>query len=180
MLDGNSAPPPPKGRSPSQFSAHICCGQMAAWIKMPHGREVGLGPSDIVLDGDPVPLPKMGAEPLNFGPCLLWPNGCINQDAIWYGGRAHPRPHYARWGPSSPCPRKGAQPSNFRPMSIVPKTAGWIKMPLGMEIGLDPSDIVLDGDAVPLPQKGAEPSNFWPMSIVVKRLHGSRCHLVWR
>jgi len=25
------------------------------------GREVGLGPSDIVLDGDPAPLPKKGA-----------------------------------------------------------------------------------------------------------------------
>jgi len=25
---------------------------------MPLGRDVGLGPSDIVLDGDPVPLPK--------------------------------------------------------------------------------------------------------------------------
>ena len=35
VLDGDPAPPPPKGHStPSQFSAHICCGQMAAWIKM--------------------------------------------------------------------------------------------------------------------------------------------------
>jgi len=32
VLDGDPAPPPPKGHSP-QFSAHICCGQMAAWIK---------------------------------------------------------------------------------------------------------------------------------------------------
>jgi len=30
---------------------------------MPLGTEVGLGPDDIVLDGDPVPLPKKGAEP---------------------------------------------------------------------------------------------------------------------
>jgi len=42
---------------------------------MPLYREVDVGPSDIVLDGDPVP-PK-GAQPLPpvFGPCLLWPNG---------------------------------------------------------------------------------------------------------
>jgi len=26
---------------------------MAAWIKMPLGMEVGLGPGDFVLDGDP-------------------------------------------------------------------------------------------------------------------------------
>jgi len=38
------------------------------------GREVGLGPSDTVLDGDPAPLPNKGAEPPpknKFGPCLL-------------------------------------------------------------------------------------------------------------
>jgi len=29
---------------------HICCGQMAAWINMPLGMEVGLGPGDFVLD----------------------------------------------------------------------------------------------------------------------------------
>jgi len=40
------------------------------------------------------------------------------------------------------------------------KTAGWIKMSLGMEAGLVPDDIVLDGDRSP---------NFWPMSIVAKR-----------
>ena len=57
---------------------------MAGWIKMPLGMEVGLDPSDIVLHGDPAPpakLPKKGAEPPIFGPCLLWPNGCMDQDA---------------------------------------------------------------------------------------------------
>jgi len=33
---------------------------MAAWIKMPLGMELGLGPGDFVLDGDPAPLPKRG------------------------------------------------------------------------------------------------------------------------
>jgi len=51
--------PSPKGHSPS-FSAHICCDQMAGWIKMPLGMEVGLDPSNIVLDGDPALLPKKG------------------------------------------------------------------------------------------------------------------------
>jgi len=54
---------PPKGYSP-QFSAHICCSQMAAWIKTPFGKEVGLGPSYIVLDGDPAPLPQRGTAPI--------------------------------------------------------------------------------------------------------------------
>ena len=47
---------------------------MAGWIKMPLGREVGLGQSDIVLDGDPAPLPRKRAEPPIFGRCLLWPH----------------------------------------------------------------------------------------------------------
>ena len=44
---------------------------MAGWIKTPRSREVGLGPSDIVLDGDPDPLLKKGAEHPTFGACLL-------------------------------------------------------------------------------------------------------------
>jgi len=51
--------PSPKGAQP-QFSAHICCGQMAAWIKMPLGMEVALGTGDFVLDGNPLPLSKRG------------------------------------------------------------------------------------------------------------------------
>jgi len=38
--------------------AHVCCGQTAGWIKVPLGMEVDLDPSDIVLYGDPAPLPK--------------------------------------------------------------------------------------------------------------------------
>jgi len=47
------------------------------------------------------------------------------------------------------------------------QTVGWIKMPLGMEVGLGPGHAVLDGDPAP-PRKGAqEPPLFcscllWP------------------
>jgi len=40
-----------------------------------------------------------------------------------------------------------------------------------MEVGLDPSDIVLDGDPAALP-KGDKAPNSRPMSIVAKPLHG--------
>jgi len=70
LLGGDPAPPPLEGHAP-QFSAHICCGQMAAWIKMSLGMEVGLGPGDFVSNGYPAPLPKRGAEPPIFGPCIL-------------------------------------------------------------------------------------------------------------
>ena len=58
------------------------------------------------------------------------------------------------------------------------QTVGRIKMKLGLQLGLGPGHIVLDGDPAPLPTKGAP--NFWPISVVVKWLHGSRYHLVWR
>ena len=35
--------------------------------------------------------------------------------------------------------------------------AAWIKMSLGMEVGLSPGDFVLDGDPAPLSKKGGEP-----------------------
>ena len=66
--------PAKRGTAPPQFLAHLCCGQTAGWIKMPLGREVGLGLGHIVLDGDPAP-PKGAQQPPLFGPCLLWRNG---------------------------------------------------------------------------------------------------------
>ena len=53
-------------------------------------------------------------------------------------------------------------------------------MALGMEVGLGPGHIVLDGDPDPLPKKGGRAPNFWPIFILAKRLDASRCHLVWR
>jgi len=54
VLDGDPAFPTKKGHRP-QFSAYICCGQTAGWIKMSFDMEVGLGPGHVLLDGDPIP-----------------------------------------------------------------------------------------------------------------------------
>jgi len=71
-----SISPPQKGHSP-QLLAHVCCGQTAGWIKTPLGREVDLGPGDIVLDGDPAPLsPKGHSHP-------LLAHVCCGQTAGW-------------------------------------------------------------------------------------------------
>ena len=67
VLDGDPVTPHGKGHSnPPHFSAHVCCGQTAGWIKMPLGTEVVLGQGHIVLDGDPAP-PK-GPQLNNFRP----------------------------------------------------------------------------------------------------------------
>jgi len=43
-------------------------------------------------------------------------------------------------------------------------------MTLGMDVGLGPGHIVLDGDpALPFPKKGDTAPHFRPMSIVAKR-----------
>jgi len=47
----------------------VCCGQTAGRINMPVGTEVGCGPGDIVLDGDPAP-PQRGTAP-NFRPMSI-------------------------------------------------------------------------------------------------------------
>jgi len=103
VLDEDPAPLHKKGAEPpSKFLAHVYCGQMAGWIKMVLGMEVGLSPGDFVLDGDQAPFPKIGSRPKigegarpkigegpqfsaeslpNFRPYLLWPNGWMRQDA---------------------------------------------------------------------------------------------------
>ena len=76
---------------------------------MPLGMEVGLSPDDFVLDGDPAISRKKAHLPhpivLIFGPCLLWPNGWMDEDANWYGSRPGPRPLCIRRVPIYP--RKG-------------------------------------------------------------------------
>ena len=66
VLDGDPAPPSPKVGGAPQFSAHVCCGQTAGWMKMPLSTEVDLCPGHIVLDGTQL-LPQKGhSSPLSF------------------------------------------------------------------------------------------------------------------
>ena len=68
---------------------------------------------------------------------------------------------------TQPPPQKGGTAApNFWPM-YCGQMAGWIKMPLGTEVGFGPDDIVLDG--AKLAQKRGTAANFRPMSIVAKR-----------
>ena len=151
---------------------------MVGWIDMKLGVQVGLSSGHIVLDGDPASLPKWTESP------QFSANGWMDQMPLGTEvalGRSWPKRHCVRWGPSSPSPKKGGSaPPKFLAYVYCGHTAGWIKMPLGVEVGLGLGHIVLDGAQLPLLQKGAQPPNFRAMSIVAKRLHGSRCHIVWR
>jgi len=100
----------------------------------------------------------------------------MDQDATWYGGTVGLGPsHIVLDGEPSPLQKRGTAPPQFSAHVCSGKTAGWIKMALGMELGFGS-----DGDPAP-PKKGtATAPTFRSMFIVAKRLDGSRCHLVRR
>ena len=126
----------------------------------PLGREVPLCYMETQLA-----LPKKGAEPPPiFGPCLLWPNGWMDQDATWYGGRPRGKPHCAIGGDPVCLPEKGHSSPQFLPHIYCGQTAGWIKMACGTEVGLGPGNIVPDGDPSLPPQRSrhSSPQIFGP------------------
>jgi len=55
----------------------VYCGKTVRWIMMPLGTEVGLGPGDVVLDGDPSPRKGAQQPPPHFSARVYcgWPNG---------------------------------------------------------------------------------------------------------
>ena len=115
-----------------------------------------------MLDGDPSPPKRVDSSPY-FLAHVLWPNGYMDQDAIWYEVGRDPG-NIVLDGDQPPLP-KGHIPQ-FSAYVCCGQMAGLIRMPLGTEIGLGPGDIALDGDPAP-PKKGTSPT-FRPMSIVAK------------
>jgi len=55
VLNGDSAPLEKGTAPPPHFSAHVYCGEMAGWMKMPLDTEVDLGPGHIVFDEAQLP-----------------------------------------------------------------------------------------------------------------------------
>ena len=151
---------------------------MAGWIKMPLGREVGLSPNDIVLDGDPAPLSERGQSP-QFSARIY-----CGQTAGWIKmplGRqvGHSQSDIVLAGDPAPPPPKGSRAPNFRPCLFWPDC--WV----------DQDATWHGGRSRPRPQcarwrpsspsrKGSQPPNFRPISVVAKWLDGSRYHLVGR
>ena len=63
---------------PTQFLAHVYCGQTAGWMKTPLGTEVDLSPGHIVLDGVPALRERGTAAPLFLAHvyCGQWLRHC--------------------------------------------------------------------------------------------------------
>ena len=77
-------------------------------------------------------------------------------------------------------PQKGGGPPKFSAHVYCDQTAGWMKLMLGMVVGLSLGEFVLNGHPAPTSPKTGRAPNFRPMSVVAKRLDGLKCHLVWR
>jgi len=135
---------------------------------MPFGTEAGLGLDHIVLDGNPAP-PKRGIAAPNCRPISIEPNGWMDQDETGHGGRPRPWPHCVRWAdPAPPLPKGHSAPPQFSAHVCCGQRAGWIKMPLGREVGLGASALATlcwMGTQLPFP-KGPSPvfgpSILWP------------------
>ena len=73
------------------------------------------------------PFVKRFASPCATDRCLsvcdvgvLWPNGWMDEDETWHGGRLRPGHHSVLDGDPAPHPQKGHNP-HFPPMSVVAK-----------------------------------------------------------
>jgi len=82
---------------------------------MPLGMEVGLGPGDFVLDGDPAPPPQFSAYVYyaETAGCIKMTLGTevdLDSSDIVLDGN-----------PASPSPKRGSRAPSFRPISIVVK-----------------------------------------------------------
>ena len=72
VFDVDPATPRKKGTpTPTQFLAHVYCGQMAGWTKTPLGTEVDLGLGHIVLDGVPATANGARIAPPSFRPMSI-------------------------------------------------------------------------------------------------------------
>ena len=179
VLDGGrSSPSSKRGHNPLQFSAHVCCGQTAGWIKMPLCTMVGLGPGNIVFDADPAP-PQGAQPPPKFRPCLC------GQTTRWIkvplGTKVGLGPGHIvlRGDPAPPPPKGGTVPPIFGLCLLWPN--GWMDQDATLYDGRPwPGKHCVTCGPSSTP-RGAAPSKISAMSVVAKRLiDGSRCHLVRR
>jgi len=68
---GTQLPPEKRHTHPTQFLAHVYCGQMAGWMNTPLGTEVDFGTGHIVLDVVPAVRERGTSAPPLFSPMSI-------------------------------------------------------------------------------------------------------------
>jgi len=154
--------PQEEAKQPAHFSAHVYCGQMVTrlsncWALVEIAQHLAKlwGTVDCLMY--PVcwavsywkmknslrseecrawqTSGRCNVQPLETRR-LSWPNGLLDQDATWYGGICLGPGHIVLHGDPAHHPPNGTQPPQFLAHVCYGQTAGWVKMPLGMEAGL--------------------------------------------
>jgi len=117
----------PAQRSTAPTSAHISCGQMAGFIKMPLGMEVGLSrePRRLCARRGPSLPPKKGAQPPPQFSAHVYCGqraGCFN---MALGMAVSLGPGYiVLYGTQLPSPQRRQMPPIFGPFLLSPN--GWM------------------------------------------------------
>jgi len=136
VLDGDPAPPPPKGH-PRIFGPYLlrpngCMDQYVTWYgARPRPRRL------CVVWGPRSPLPKRGRSSPKFsahvycGQTAGWMKLVLGMEVGFSPG------DFVLGGDSAPLPQKGAElpPFQFSAHFYCGQTAGCIKMRLGMDVG---------------------------------------------
>jgi len=138
-------------------------------MKTPHGTEVDLGPGHIERTQQP-PLSSVHVYCGHGRPSQLLLSSCLKSVSVFVVRSV--------FGRFVLCYRTRCPVCLSCPMSFLPRWCtvakrlelGWIKMKLGVQVGLGPGHIVLDGAHLLVPKKGERP-HFRPMSVVAQRLH---------
>jgi len=178
-----SSSPQKKGTpTPTQFLAHVYCGETGRQMKIPLGIEVGLIPGHIVLDGNPAPLPDFRLISLVARRlCLKMPLSMevgLSPGEFVLDGDPVPSPK----GADPNFGQRGTAPAQFSANVRYGQTVGWTEMPLGVEVGLGLGDFVFDGDPAP-PEKRAQPRPIfvacllWPTAGWIKMPLGAAVNL---
>ena len=97
------------------------------------GMEIGLGPGDFVLDGNPAPPPQKGGAKFSTHVCgqtAGWIKMTLGMDVGLRPG------DFVLDGDSALLPKNGGNPSpQFSALVYCGQTVAWIKMPLCTEVG---------------------------------------------
>ena len=143
VLGGDPAPSALKGHSPPIFGPYLlrpngCLDQGVTWYgARPRPRRLW------VRCGPRSPSAKGGGAPSKFLAHIYCSHGWMDEAGTWHGGRPQPRRLCVRWGvgdwgPRSPLLQIGTDPQ-FLAHICCGQMAAWIKMSLGMELGIDPA-----------------------------------------
>jgi len=140
---------------------------------MPFGMDVGLSPGDLVLDGDPVPLPKKGGGAPKFS-AHVYCGQRAGRIKMPLGTKVGLSPGDSVLdGNPAPYPKGGEAPPNFRSTTIVAKRLYGSRCHLVYGGRPRPTQhCVRCGPSYPQKKGTPTRTQFRPMSIVAKWLDG--------